>query len=67
MAAAYGFHICNNHAFIDGNKRFAPVAIDVFFFANYGWELIANEKDTYMTIMQLASGKTHKTRAERMD
>lgn len=59
MAAAYGFHICNNHAFIDGNKRLALVAIDVFLQIN-GWELIANEKDTYMTIMQLASGKLTK-------
>lgn len=32
MAAAYGFHLCQNHSFIDGNKRtpvlksfFAPV------------------------------------------
>jgi len=30
MAAAYGFHICNNHPFIDGNKRVALVAMDAF-------------------------------------
>lgn len=59
MAAAYGFHICNNHAFIDGNKRLALVAIDIFLQMN-GWELIANEKDTYKTIMQLASGELTK-------
>ena len=55
MASAYGFHICNNHAFVDGNKRIALVAIDVFLQMN-GWELIADEKDTYMTIIQLATG-----------
>ncbi len=29
MAAAYGYHLCNNHPFIDGNKRIALVAMDV--------------------------------------
>src|SRR5262245_19829607 len=30
MAAAYLFHLCKNHPFIDGNKRVALAASDVF-------------------------------------
>jgi len=30
MAAAYLFHICKNHAFIDGNKRAALASADAF-------------------------------------
>jgi death-on-curing protein len=30
MAAAYAFHICQNHPFIDGNKRVALVSSLVF-------------------------------------
>ncbi|MDD2586972.1 MAG: type II toxin-antitoxin system death-on-curing family toxin [Syntrophomonadaceae bacterium] len=55
MAAAYGFHICQNHAFIDGNKRLALVAMDTFLQMN-GWELIADEKETYVTMLRLAAG-----------
>jgi death-on-curing protein len=30
MAAAYAFHICENHAFLDGNKRVALASSLVF-------------------------------------
>ena len=30
VAAAYLFHICNNHPFVDGNKRTAMIAAIVF-------------------------------------
>lgn len=59
MAAAYGFHLCNNHAFLDGNKRIALVAIDIFLQMN-GWELKTDEKDAYIKIMQLANGDLNK-------
>jgi death-on-curing protein len=55
MAATYGFHLCKNHAFVDGNKRIALVAIDTFLQLN-GWELIAGEKETYVIMLQLAAG-----------
>jgi death on curing protein len=60
MAAAYGFHICNNHSFIDGNKRVALVAMDTFLQKN-GYEIFASEKDVYEVIMKLASGNLTKT------
>ncbi len=59
MAAAYGYHICNNHPFIDGNKRIALVAMDVFLQRN-GYEIKATEKETYSMMMKLASGKFSK-------
>ncbi len=55
MAAAYGFHLCKNHPFIDGNKRIALVAMDTFLQKN-GYEISASEKDVYEVIMKLASG-----------
>jgi death-on-curing protein len=54
-AAAYGFHICRNHPFVDGNKRIAFVLMDMFLQEN-GWELQASEEEAYDTMIRLASG-----------
>lgn len=59
MAAAYGYHLCNNHPFIDGNKRIALVAMDVFLQRN-GYEIIATEKETYKMMINLSSGNLSK-------
>lgn len=59
MTAAYGYHLCNNHPFVDGNKRIALVAMDIFLQRN-GFEIMANELDTYNLIMELASGNLSK-------
>jgi death-on-curing protein len=40
MAAAYLFHLCKNHPFLDGNKRAATAAALVFLEIN-GWSLDA--------------------------
>jgi len=64
MAAAYGFHICKNHPFIDGNKRVALVAMDAFLQKN-GYEISASEKEAYEVMMKLASGNI--TKAELTD
>ena len=58
-AAAYGYHVCNNHPFIDGNKRVALVLMDVFLQGN-GWEITAAEEDTYSMMISLASGQLSK-------
>ena len=55
MAAAYGYHLCNNHLFVNGNKRIALVAMDVFLQRN-GLEIVASEKETYKMMIQLSSG-----------
>jgi death-on-curing protein len=59
MAAAYGFHICKNHPFIDGNKRVALVVMDTFLQKN-GYEISASEKDVYEIMIKLASGDVTK-------
>ena len=59
-AAAYGFHVCRNHPFIDGNKRIAFVLMDVFLHKN-GWNLEASEEEAYGTMIHLASGNLTKS------
>lgn len=59
MAAAYGFHLCKNHPFIDRNKRIALVAMDTFLQRN-GYEICASEKEAYEAIIKLASGELSK-------
>jgi death-on-curing protein len=63
-AAAYGFHVCKNHPFVDGNKRVAFVLMDIFLQKN-GWEIIANEEEAYSMMMSLASGKLSKAQLSR--
>jgi len=60
-AAAYGFHLCNNHPFIDGNKRVAFVLMDLFLQKN-GWEIVSSEEEAYTMMMSLASGKLSKAK-----
>ena len=59
MAAAYGFHICKNHPFFDGNKRTALVAVYTFLFVN-GYRLQADKKGLYAVMIDLANGKLEK-------
>ncbi|MEX2477906.1 MAG: type II toxin-antitoxin system death-on-curing family toxin [Gracilimonas sp.] len=59
MAAAYGYHICKNHPFFDGNKRTALIAIYTFLYVN-GYKITADKKSLYAIIIDLASGKVEK-------
>lgn len=59
MAAAYAFHICKNHPFVDGNKRTALGAMVVFLRLN-GWTLNADEMDAANRILALAEGTLDK-------
>ena len=58
-AAAYGFHLCKNHPFVDGNKRVAFVLMDMFLQRN-GWEIAADEEEAYSIMIALASGRLTK-------
>jgi death-on-curing protein len=58
-AAAYGFHVCKNHPFVDGNKRVAFVLMDIFLQKN-GWEITSNEEEAYSMMISLASGRLSK-------
>ena len=55
LAAAYGFGIARNHAFVDGNKRAAYLAMGLFVAIN-GKRLRPDQVDAIRTIMDLAAG-----------
>ena len=59
MAAAYGFHLSQNHPFLDGNKRTAGMAMFTFLQLN-DLEPAATEIDYYQTMMAVASGQMSK-------
>ena len=56
LAAAYAFGIAKNHPFIDGNKRAAFLAMNLFLEKN-GWQLVATEVDATLTMLNLAAGE----------
>jgi death-on-curing protein len=58
-AAAYGYHLCANHPFVDGNKRVAFMAMYQFLEKN-GYEFDASERDMFETMMAVATGKLKK-------
>ena len=55
LAAAYGFGLAKNHAFVDGNKRAAFLAMGLFLAIN-GKRLHADQVDAIHTILNLAAG-----------
>lgn len=55
LAAAYGYGIANNHPFVDGNKRSAFVAIELFLDL-HDISIDAGEDDKYSMMIQVASG-----------
>ncbi len=54
-AAALGYSLARNHGFIDGNKRIAHAAMEVFFVMN-GMELIAAVDEQERFMLALAAG-----------
>ena len=59
MAAAYLFHIMQNHPFVDGNKRTGMVAAFTFLRFN-GFELDAAEDALESMVLSVASGECDK-------
>ena len=59
MAAAYAFHICQNHPFIDGNKRVALASSLVFLDIN-GYEFNCKDEILYNKIINMAKGEIKK-------
>lgn len=60
MAAAYGFHIAKGHAFIDGNKRTAWLAMQLFLELN-GHSLAVPLRDGADAMIAVADGSLNKT------
>ena len=55
LAAAYGFGLAKNHAFVDGNKRVAFLAMGLFLGLN-GYKLKATQVDATLTMLAVAGG-----------
>jgi death on curing protein len=59
MAAAYLFHLVQNHPFVDGNKRVGAVAVLVFLILN-GYDFDAPEEEFAEMVMSVARGELDK-------
>lgn len=56
LAAAYAFGLARNHPFVDGNKRTAAVACELFLELN-GYLLVASDEDLYPVFVALAASE----------
>ena len=59
MAAAYLFHIVENHPFLDGNKRVGTMSALIFLELN-GYDFDASDKELTEVVLQVAAGKMSK-------
>lgn len=55
LAALYALAIARNHPFIDGNKRTAYVALELFLDLN-GVDFTVGDVDAVVTMLQMAAG-----------
>lgn len=55
MAASYGYGLARNNPFVDGNKRTAFLACELFLDLN-GWELNASDVDYVFIMLDVAAG-----------
>ena len=55
LAACYGLGLAKNHAFVDGNKRAAFLAVGLFLALN-GHRLHATQADATTTMLAVAAG-----------
>jgi death-on-curing protein len=56
LAATYAHAISSNHAFVDGNKRAAFMALGQFL-EDTGWLLVAERETASATMLALAAGE----------
>lgn len=56
LAAAYLFGSAKNHPFVDGNKRTAFAAADLFLYFN-GLSVEAEQQDVIQLVMMVAAGE----------
>jgi death-on-curing protein len=60
LAAAYGVALAKNHPFVDGNKRTAFVAMELFLVLK-GYKLLATDADCVLTMLAVAAGDLDET------
>ncbi len=56
LAAAYGVGLAKNHAFVDGNKRVAFLAVGLFLALN-GYRLVVSQADATLAVLAVASSE----------
>ena len=56
LAAAYAFGLVKNHAFVDGNKRAAFLAVGMFLAIN-GCKLVTTQSEATLAVLALAAGE----------
>jgi death-on-curing protein len=61
MAAAYLFHLCQNHPFIDGNMRVGANAAITFLLMN-NWQATFDPEELVDLVLSVASGGRSKSR-----
>lgn len=59
MAGAYLYHLCNNHCFVDGNKRVA-LAVALYFLTRNGMSLEVDDQSLQDYVLSVASGQMDK-------
>ncbi|HLJ12221.1 MAG TPA: type II toxin-antitoxin system death-on-curing family toxin [Planctomycetaceae bacterium] len=62
LAAAYLFHLCKNHAFVDGNKRVSIAVAEVFIELN-AFRLAATDGELETLTLGVADGTISKREA----
>lgn len=60
MAAAYLFHLCQNHPFIDGNKRVGANAAVTFLLVN-NWQPTFDNQELVDLVLSVASSGLKKS------
>jgi death-on-curing protein len=65
MAAAYLFHLCQNHAFVDGNKRVGTNAAITFLLIN-DWRPTFEEDELVELVLSVASAGLNKARLTKI-
>lgn len=55
LAAAYAYALAADHPFVDGNKRIAFLALELFLALN-GYQLAAGDADCVMCLLAVAGG-----------
>jgi death-on-curing protein len=56
LAASYAVALAKNHPFVDGNKRTAFVAMELFLWLN-GHELAASDAECVLSMLNVAAGE----------
>ncbi len=56
LAASYGVGLAKNHAFADGNKRVAFLAVGLFLGLN-GQRLVATQAEATLAMLDVAAGR----------